>query len=207
MRRRVAVVKDWLSGHGLEPRVLADGRQPVAVVADVAVRRPGPRYVLDAPLDTAAFGDTERWSFPPAAGDVVDGWLRGRGAADSKTAISIFCHIAARPRARPLDAGSVTLVFDLDEHTGGFAGIRAYLAEQDGAPIDGVMIGYPGPDKIIIGGRGLYRARLAGLARGVDDEVRLLLDQIRRFRQPRQRRDHVMVGRRARTGRVENGDP
>lgn len=49
----------------------------------------------------------------------------------------------------------------VDEHTGGFGGARRYFEGPD-APDDvaGVMIGYPGQDKLVVGGRGVHRVRL-----------------------------------------------
>jgi len=68
-----------------------------------------------------------------------------------------------RPPAAGCDqlAGSLVLLFDVDEHTGHFGGARAYFGGA-GAPdrVDGVMIGYPGPDYVVTGGRGVLRARL-----------------------------------------------
>jgi len=124
-------------------------------------RRPaGPRYVLDACLDTAPFGDETAWTYPPVSGEIEEGWLHGRGASDSKAGASIFAHIAAR-LARTRLAGSLVLLFDIDEHTGHFGGARAYF-EGPGAPdsVDGVMIGYPGLEHVVTGGRGVLRARI-----------------------------------------------
>jgi succinyl-diaminopimelate desuccinylase len=57
--------------------------------------------------------------------------------------------------------GGVSLLLDADEHTGAFGGARAFFTGP-GAPHDvlGVMIGYPGIDHLVVGGRGLLRARL-----------------------------------------------
>lgn len=57
--------------------------------------------------------------------------------------------------------GSLVLMFDVDEHTRGFGGDKRYF-EGPNAPDDvaSVMIGYPGMDKLVIGGRGLHRAKL-----------------------------------------------
>jgi succinyl-diaminopimelate desuccinylase len=131
-----------------------------ALVCEVTGDRPGPRYVLDACLDTAPFGDESAWTYPPVSGEIDGGWLHGRGSADSKTGASIFAHVAAR-LARVRLAGSLVLLFDMDEHTGRFGGARAYF-EGPGAPgrVDGVMIGYPGLDHVVTGGRGVLRARL-----------------------------------------------
>ena len=157
----IDTVASWARAHDLETRVLrgADD-EPLAVVCDVAGGRPGPRYVLDACLDTAPFGDITAWTHDPTSGLIEDGWLHGRGSADSKVAVAIFLHIAARLRAQAADlAGTLTLLFDVDEHTGNFGGAKRYFAGPD-APtnIAGVMIGYPGPDRIVIGGRGFLRA-------------------------------------------------
>ena len=122
-------MSSWLTGHGMLPRRLPgpDG-QTVALVCEIAGGRPGPRYALDACLDTAPFGDQAAWTYPPASGQIADGWLHGRGSADSKAGAAIFAHAATRlvPVSGQL-AGSLVLLFDADEHTGGFGGARAYF--------------------------------------------------------------------------------
>jgi succinyl-diaminopimelate desuccinylase len=153
-------VAAWLAEHDLPPSVLlsSDGA-PVGVSVDVVGSGVGPRYVLNACLDTAPFGDLGAWSSPPTAAAVRDGWLVGRGAADSKAAIAIFVHLCAEiaPQAEDF-TGRLTVLFDADEHTGRFGGIRAYT--DSSAPLDGVMIGYPGLDEIVVGARGFWRALL-----------------------------------------------
>jgi succinyl-diaminopimelate desuccinylase len=152
----------WLDAHGLECRRLAGPeRACVALACEVTGAAPGPRYVLDACLDTAPFGDTSAWRQSPTSGVTADGWLHGRGSSDSKAGAAIFAHILARLKS---DAGrwtgSVVLLLDVDEHTGEFGGAKAFF-EEPGAPlVDGVMIGYPGPDHVVTGGRGVLRARL-----------------------------------------------
>ena len=153
----------WLGEHGLTCRRLAcpEGAT-VALTCEVPGSRPGPRYVLDACLDTAPFGDEAVWAYPPVSGEITDGWLHGRGASDSKAGAAIFAHVAARLRDMAGGfGGSVVLLFDVDEHTGGFGGAKAYF-EGGNAPsrVDGVMIGYPGLDHVITGGRGVLRARV-----------------------------------------------
>jgi succinyl-diaminopimelate desuccinylase len=149
----------WLTEHGLAPSVLRrDDGQPVGLAVDIGSGR-GPRYCLNACLDTAPFGDLRAWSDPPTAGAVRAGWLVGRGAADCKTAIAIFSHLGVEVSARADElAGTLSLLFDADEHTGRFGGIRAYTASR--TPPDGVMIGYPGLAEIVVGARGFWRGRL-----------------------------------------------
>ena len=153
----------WLGGHGLACRRLTGpGGTTVALTCEVSGTRTGPRYVLDACLDTAPFGDEAAWTYPPASGEITGGWMHGRGCADSKAAAAIFAHIAVRLRHHAeLLHGSVVLLFDVDEHTGSFGGAKAYF-EGPGAParVDGVLIGYPGLDHVVTGGRGVLRARM-----------------------------------------------
>jgi succinyl-diaminopimelate desuccinylase len=156
-------ISSWLAQRGLPATVLKDTTgASVGLTCEVNGTRPGPRWILDACLDTAPFGDEHAWTHPPTSAVIQDGWLYGRGSADSKSGGAIFCHIAVRLAAIPDHlAGSLLLLFDVDEHTGGFGGARRYF-EGPAAPGDvaGVMIGYPGMDKLVVGGRGVYRAKL-----------------------------------------------
>lgn len=159
----IDLVVSWLAERGLTARRLrGTGDTAVGLACDVPGGHPGPRYVLDACLDTAPFGDPSLWRHPPTSGVIEDGWLYGRGSSDSKAAVAIFAHIAARLLSQASELhGALTLLFDLDEHTGGFGGARQYFAAAD-SPQDvaGVLIGYPGTDEIIIGSRGVQRAEV-----------------------------------------------
>ncbi|WP_406438075.1 M20/M25/M40 family metallo-hydrolase [Streptomyces sp. NBC_01613] len=159
----LTVLEGWLGDRDLPCRHLYDDQgRPVALLVEVAGGRPGPWWALDACVDTAPYGGEGAWSFPPDCGDVVDGWLRGRGAADSKLAAAMFCRIAAELHARAEELhGGLAVLLDVDEHTGGFGGARAYLNDPAAVRPAGVMIGYPGPDEVVIGGRGLWRATIA----------------------------------------------
>ncbi|MFB7955836.1 M20 family metallopeptidase [Streptomyces sp. NPDC056045] len=159
----LTVLEDWLAARALPHRRLHDAAGAlVGLLVEIPGGRPGAWWTLDACVDTAPYGDEGAWSFPPDSGDIVDGWLRGRGAADSKLAAAMFCHIAAdlAPRAAGL-RGGLAVLLDVDEHTGGFGGARAYLADPQATRPDGVMIGYPGMDEVVVGGRGLWRAAIA----------------------------------------------
>ncbi|MFE4055017.1 M20 family metallopeptidase [Streptomyces sp. NPDC059096] len=155
-------VESWLADRALPHRRLFDSDAGlVGLLVEIAGKRPGPWWGLDACLDTAPFGDEEAWSFAPTAGDVVDNWLLGRGAADSKLAASTFCHIA-EDLHRHTDrlTGGLSVLLDVDEHTGQFGGARAYLSDTRTQRAAGIMIGYPGFEEIVVGGRGLWRATL-----------------------------------------------
>lgn len=159
----LGVLEDWLTTRKLPHRRLRDADGVVVgLLVEVSGDRPGPWWTLDACVDTAPYGDTTRWSFHPTSGQERDGWLLGRGAADSKLAAAMFCHLAAHlaPRAQEF-AGGLAVLLDVDEHTGNFGGARAYLADPHAARPAGVIIGYPGMDEVVVGGRGLWRATIA----------------------------------------------
>ena len=170
-------VGQWLAANGLAPRYLTNA---VGETVGLHVRHlgpePGPILCLDACIDTAPFGDETRWSRPPTCGRVEDGRLWGRGAADSKTGAAILAHVARDlVREGAIRRGGIDLLFDADEHTGRFGGVRAYLAALDRKP-DAAVLGYPGNDELIRGSRGFHRVRLqvagrAGHSGAIDDDA------------------------------------
>jgi len=133
--------------------------EPLAGRATIDGGSPGDAYLLNAPADTAAVGDPDAWHHGPFAAEEEDGWLYGRGSADSKAGIAVFCHVAReiRRRAQSLRGGLI-LIFDADEHSGAFSGIRRAVADLGTKSIAGAFIGYPGHDRVIIGCRGFFRA-------------------------------------------------
>jgi succinyl-diaminopimelate desuccinylase len=159
----IEILEEWLTEHQVPFRRLQDHRAAlVGLAAEVTGAQPGPRYVLDACIDTAPFGNVDAWTHAPTSGIVIGDWLYGRGSSDSKTAAAIFAHIAAHMQRMPAAfSGTLAVLFDADEHTGSFGGAKAYFSgPQSTNDVSGVMIGYPGPEHIVIGARGIFRARI-----------------------------------------------
>ncbi len=150
----------FLDANGLKPRMLSDADgSPVALITEVIGAGDGPTICLNACGDTAPAGDPATWSSPPFEPTEREGWLFGRGAADSKVAIATFCHLAVSLAGeRDQLAGRLLLLFDCDEHTGGFGGVKALLRSKP--DLAGVMIGYPNDSAINIGARGFYRSQV-----------------------------------------------
>ncbi len=188
----LGAISGWLERHEIPHEWMRDpAGRPLGLAGGIAGGRPGPVYLLDATADTAPFGDPGAWRHPPDRPTIEAGWLYGRGSADSKAGIAVFCHVLADllPGRERL-AGRVNFVFDVEEHSGTFAGIRAYMEKHLDRPPAGVMIGYPGNDRLVVGARGFLRARLVihGLGahsgsssnRGINaiDRARALLGQL-----------------------------
>ncbi|MBL8447876.1 MAG: M20 family metallopeptidase, partial [Zoogloeaceae bacterium] len=156
------VISNWLDGQGVAHHWLrGDNGTPLGVWGEIKGQRSGPTYLLNACADTAPFGERGAWRHPPDRPTIENGWMYGRGSADSKAGIAVFCHILADfLQYRESFAGSLGFVFDAEEHTGAFSGIYSYIATRGSEPIAGVMIGYPGNDRLVTGGRGFLRVRL-----------------------------------------------
>jgi succinyl-diaminopimelate desuccinylase len=156
----LGIVEAWFQQHRLSPRVLADSDgRPVAVLVEISSDAPGPVLCLDACIDTAPVGDPSQWSESPFSGTIEGRKLMGRGAADSKSGVAILAHVAGAFAASGLLRGKLHILFDADEHTGRFGGVRAYLEAIPRLP-DAVSLGYPGNDGIVVGSRGFLRAKL-----------------------------------------------
>jgi succinyl-diaminopimelate desuccinylase len=144
-------------------QILSSAHKPQALVLNPPTDATDEVLLLNACLDTAPAGDPSQWTYLPFGAVEHDGWLYGRGSADSKAAVAMFSDIA---RDIPLTAPKplngrrrrVTIVFDCDEHSGRFGGIKAYT-RKFGFPAY-CAIGYPGPRHLVVGSRGFYRTVL-----------------------------------------------
>lgn len=159
----VQAVGAWLDENSVCHQLLGSRDKPKAIVINPPSGPGDEVLLLNACLDTAPVGDRAQWQYPPFGAVEHEGWLYGRGSADSKAAVAVFSDIARTTplTARPSLDGRlrrVTIVFDNDEHSGRFGGIKAYTAKF-GFPAF-CAIGYPGPGHIVVGSRGFYRTVL-----------------------------------------------
>lgn len=136
---------------------VAPGRSSVVGVIE---GRPGGRTLLfEGHTDVVTVGDPATWSFDPFAADIVDGRLRGRGAADMKAGLAALVHAA-----RAVQLGGFTgrlVVAALADEEGmmlgakHFAAVTADLAAPDG--IDGAIVGEPEGGEICACAKGAIR--------------------------------------------------
>jgi succinyl-diaminopimelate desuccinylase len=161
----VKVVTAWLDRHGVAHTLTTNAAgQPDAIVINPPEADDDEVWMLNACVDTAPVGDLGQWRHLPFAATVEDGWLYGRGSSDSKAAVALFCELARSTRltGRAPKKGSgerrrrVTVVFDCDEHSGRFGGIRS-ATQRFGFP-QHCAIGYPGMSEIVTGSRGFHRS-------------------------------------------------
>jgi len=152
----VNVLKDWFQTHGVEGETLQN--EEGGTVAFCAVTSgSGPLYLLNACIDTAPIGNRASWTHDPFGADIDDGWLYGRGSGDSKAGASVFSHLFFMLKDKPL-SGRLAVLFDADEHTGAFGGIKAFMKKYP--ETSAACIGYPGQDELVIGARGFFRGKI-----------------------------------------------
>lgn len=108
-----------LADAGFACELLAEDPRRPSLVARLPGEAPGPTLCLLGHADTVP-ADPREWSFDPWAGDVVDGFVRGRGAQDMKDQVAAEVAAAAslarsgwRPRR-----GELKVVITSDEEAG-----------------------------------------------------------------------------------------
>lgn len=101
--------------------------------------------------DVVPVGDAAAWSRDPFGGEVVDGWLWGRGATDMKSGVAAFVAAAVDfVRQTPPD-GAVILTITGDEEGPGLDGTRALLDDMAarGERMSVCLVGEPTcPDRL-----------------------------------------------------------
>ncbi len=105
-----------------------------------------PHLVLNGHLDVVPPGDPARWSVDPFAGEIRDGLLFGRGAADMKSGVAALIAAAVRHRARGgPPRGRLSLFLTGDEEgpaVDGTVRLVAWAVEHGLAP-DACLVGEP----------------------------------------------------------------
>lgn len=151
-------ISQWFTERAIPvQRLNGNSGKDVGIYIHLKASMPGPALCLNACIDTAPFGDEDAWTLSPTSGAIQNGRLYGRGAADSKIGVAIFSHLASQLVSQGgLPRGDLFIVFDADEHTGKFFGIKTFLEVIPRQP-DAVLIGYPGNEKVISGSRGFLR--------------------------------------------------
>ncbi|MBV8432365.1 MAG: M20/M25/M40 family metallo-hydrolase, partial [Solirubrobacterales bacterium] len=119
-----------LEQAGFEVELLAAQEERPNLVADLRGSGDGPTLCYLGHIDTV-LADASEWEYDPWSGELVDGYLWGRGALDMKSQVAaeaVAGAALARQGWRPR-AGHLKLVFVADEETGGDVGAH-WLTDQ-----------------------------------------------------------------------------
>ncbi|MBT4496484.1 MAG: M20/M25/M40 family metallo-hydrolase, partial [Gemmatimonadetes bacterium] len=152
----VRQLAEELEGEGLEPQVLesVEGRGNLAVrLKGDGSERP---LLLLSHLDVVPV-EPERWTHPPFAGEVADGFVWGRGAIDSKLtgAVELQVLLMCRRLGLPLKRDLVVVAAG-DEEFGGKYGV-GWLVEEHPELFDAEFgINEGGGFALLVDGKPLY---------------------------------------------------
>ena len=150
-------LKGLLTAAGYECQILEAEPGRPNLIARLPGGSDGPTLTFLGHVDTVR-ADPDEWSFGPWAGDVEDGWVRGRGALDMKgqVAAAVAAAVALggsgwRPRS-----GELKLVITADEEVGGGLGAQWLCREQPDAVRSDFVVNEGGGQLLEFAGRRLY---------------------------------------------------
>jgi acetylornithine deacetylase/succinyl-diaminopimelate desuccinylase-like protein len=170
------LLRTMLTAAGFECELLEAEPGRPNLVARLRGAADGPTLTLLGHVDTVR-ADPEEWSFDPWSGDVVDGWVRGRGALDMKGQVAAevaACVALADGGWRP-QAGELLLVATADEEVGGGLGADWLCTEHPDKVRSDFVVNEGGGELVELGGRrsytvavgekGIFRIRLRAKGR------------------------------------------
>jgi acetylornithine deacetylase/succinyl-diaminopimelate desuccinylase-like protein len=157
---------EWLAGllqdAGLETTFVAAQPARPSLVARLRGSGDAPPLLLEGHVDVVSTAG-QRWAHPPFTGEIVDGYVWGRGALDMKGGVAMFVAAALRAAATGLPlAGDVVLALLSDEEAGGDMG-AAHLVRERPDLLAGVRyaLGEFGGFSLDLGGRRFYPIQVA----------------------------------------------
>ncbi|MEK9611780.1 MAG: succinyl-diaminopimelate desuccinylase [Alphaproteobacteria bacterium] len=105
----------------------------------------GPHFAFAGHTDVVPPGDTASWTHDPFSGEIVDGRLHGRGAADMKGGVAAFVAATARFLETPPQQGSISFLITGDEEGDAINGTTRmvdWVRDNDQVP-DMCLVGEP----------------------------------------------------------------
>ena len=138
----------------------APGRAHLVAFAGDVSRAP---LVCSGHLDTVPFGDAP-WRHDPLSGDVVDGWLYGRGAADMKSGVAALVVALERHLMRRQPGRGVVLALTAAEESGceGSRHLVSTLDLPSGGPL---LVAEPTANRIATGHKGVLWLKVTAAGR------------------------------------------
>jgi succinyl-diaminopimelate desuccinylase len=145
------------------------GSAPVENLFAKKAQGEGRHFCFAGHTDVVPPGPRENWTQDPFSGEIADGRLHGRGAADMKSAIAAFAAAAARYLEKRGNGfqGTISLLITGDEEGVAVNGTKPVLAwmKEKGEKLDACLVGEPTNPTVLgemakIGRRGSLTGRL-----------------------------------------------
>jgi acetylornithine deacetylase/succinyl-diaminopimelate desuccinylase-like protein len=161
-RECVEFLRGLLEDAGCETELYAREPDRPNLIARIAGADAGEPLLLYGHVDVVTTAG-QSWQRPPFGGELVDGYVWGRGALDMKGGVAMLVSAFLRAKAEGLrTAGDVILAIVSDEEGGGDAGAK-FLVEDHPHLFEGVRhaLGEFGGFSYEIGGKRFYPIQIA----------------------------------------------
>jgi len=151
-----ALVADQMRRFGWKPLVEESAPERPNVIAVVDGGLPGPTLMFEGHTDVVTEGDAASWSRDPFGGEIVEGRLYGRGAADMKGGVAAMLFAAAALAAEGPFPGRL-LVAALADEEGMMLGVKDFVGRGHAAGVDAAIVCEPEGGEVCIAQKGALR--------------------------------------------------
>ena len=150
-----------LAAGGIPAELIPHGPDRASVLARIRGRGAAPNLLYSAHLDTVPVGaDAEAWLHDPFGGEVADGKVWGRGAADMKGGLAAMVAAAlALAEAGTSLAGDLILAFTAGEEVD-CIGAHAVAQRTDLAPVGAIVLSEPSSNDLFVAEKGALQVEL-----------------------------------------------
>lgn len=135
-RAAAEYVSSVLARHGIESTTHGRDPERPSLLARVRGEGSAPPLLLQGHLDVVGVTG-QQWQHEPFSGEIIDGWVWGRGALDMKGPIAMMIDGLVRLTRGHPPAGDIILCLVPDEEDGGTEG-AGYLVTEHPELFDGV---------------------------------------------------------------------
>jgi acetylornithine deacetylase/succinyl-diaminopimelate desuccinylase-like protein len=158
----IAYLDEIISGAGIDTTIRALDPNRPNLIARLKGIGDAPPLLMQAHVDVVTTANQE-WQHDPFGGELIDGYVWGRGTLDMKNTVAMYTAALLRLKADGIQpAGDIILAIVSDEENGGNYGAK-FLAEQHPDLFEGVRysIGESGGFTFYMGGQKLYPIQVA----------------------------------------------
>jgi succinyl-diaminopimelate desuccinylase len=150
----------WFAKEGFATatELVAPGRPNV--VAWLGPEGTGRGLLLEGHTDVVTEGDPSAWAHPPFGGDVAEGRVWGRGAADMKGGLAAAMIAAAAIKRSGVGLGGRLLVGALVDEEGDMLGARRFTESPLAREVTGAIVCEPEQNELCLVQRGVVWARV-----------------------------------------------
>jgi succinyl-diaminopimelate desuccinylase len=154
-------VAAWFAKEGftVDMQHVAPGRPNV--VAWIGAEDAGRSLLLEGHTDVVTEGDPDDWRYPPFGGDVAEGRIWGRGAADMKGGLAAAMIAAAAIKRSGAALPGRLVVGALVDEEADMLGARHFCTTALGREIDAAIICEPQQNELCLEQRGVVWVQVA----------------------------------------------